>query len=153
MIWCSAGRPVYERASPLAIDSYGLLSNRTETLARCRAALGVELVDARRTGTAQETRQDTAIRLLGHDPFRCPARISHSWLLANIPMNREVLRKWLEAGYLEDATFPRTLAGTPQGGIISPVIANLALDGLEEAARAAVPGRSHGCPATIGSVH
>jgi len=74
----------------------------------------------------------------------CFDRISHPWLLANIPMDREVLRKWLEAGYLEDATFHRTLAGTPQGGIISPVIANLALDGLEEAARAAVPGRENG---------
>ena len=72
----------------------------------------------------------------------CFDRISHSWLLANIPMDKEVLRKWLEAGYLEDATFYRTLAGTPQGGVISPVIANLALDGLEEVARSAVPPRS-----------
>jgi RNA-directed DNA polymerase len=74
----------------------------------------------------------------------CFDRISHPWLLANIPMDREVLRKWLEAGYLEDATFHRTLAGTPQGGVISPVIANLALDGLEEVARSAVPGRIKG---------
>ena len=54
-------------------------------------------------------------------------------------MDREVLRKWLEAGYLENATFHQTLAGTPQGGVISPVIANLALDGLERAARDAAP--------------
>jgi RNA-directed DNA polymerase len=74
----------------------------------------------------------------------CFDRISHRWLLENTPMDREVLRKWLEAGYLEDATFHPTLAGTPQGGVISPVIANLALDGLEEAARAAVPDRVEG---------
>jgi RNA-directed DNA polymerase len=69
----------------------------------------------------------------------CFDRISHPWLLENIPMDREVLRKWLEAGYLENATFHQTLAGTPQGGVISPVIANLALDGLEKAAREAAP--------------
>jgi RNA-directed DNA polymerase len=69
----------------------------------------------------------------------CFDRIGHSWLLANIPMNKEVLRKWLEAGYFENATFHQTLAGTPQGGLISPVIANLALDGLEKAAKDAAP--------------
>ena len=69
----------------------------------------------------------------------CFDRISHAWLLANIPMDRKVLCQWLQAGYLEDATFYRTLSGTPQGGVISPVIANLALDGLEEAARASAP--------------
>ncbi len=69
----------------------------------------------------------------------CFDRISHDWLLKHIPMDREVLRKWLKAGYLEDATFYSTLAGTPQGGVASPVIANLALDGLEEVARSAVP--------------
>jgi RNA-directed DNA polymerase len=69
----------------------------------------------------------------------CFDRISHPWLLENIPMDREVLRKWLEAGYLENATFYQTLAGTPQGGVISPVIANLALDGLERAAKDAAP--------------
>lgn len=74
----------------------------------------------------------------------CFDRISHPWLLENVPMDREVLRKWLEAGYLEDATFHPTLAGTPQGGVVSPVIANFALDGLEEAARSAVPDRVEG---------
>lgn len=69
----------------------------------------------------------------------CFDQISHEWLLANIPMDREVLRQWLEAGYLEDSTRHQTLAGTPQGGVISPVIANLALDGLERAVREAAP--------------
>lgn len=69
----------------------------------------------------------------------CFDEISHEWLLANIPMDREVLRQWLKAGYLEGATCHETLAGTPQGGVISPVIANLALDGLERAARESAP--------------
>jgi predicted RNA-binding Zn-ribbon protein involved in translation (DUF1610 family) len=57
------------------IRSYGLLANRNRTanLARCREALGIEPDDARNSEAAQETWQETAARLLGHDPFRCPA--------------------------------------------------------------------------------
>ncbi len=55
------------------IRSYGLLANRNRStnLARCRGALGVEADEGRQT--AQETWQDTAARLLGHAPLRCPA--------------------------------------------------------------------------------
>ena len=61
----------------------------------------------------------------------CFDNISHEWLLAHVPMDKGVLRKWLKAGYFEgNALFP-TEGGTPQGGIISPVLANLALDGLQ----------------------
>jgi len=42
-----------------------------------------------------------------------------------------VLQKWLGAGYIENRTLFPTEAGTPQGGIISPTLANLVLDGLE----------------------
>src|SRR5205085_163900 len=61
----------------------------------------------------------------------CFDRISRSWLLAHIPMNREVLNQWLTAGYLEKNVFHATTEGTPQGGIISPALANRTLDGLE----------------------
>jgi RNA-directed DNA polymerase len=46
-------------------------------------------------------------------------------------MDKGVLRKWLKAGYFEGTTLFPTESGTPQGGIISPVLANLALDGLQ----------------------
>ena len=72
----------------------------------------------------------------------CFDRISHPWLIANVPMDKAVLRKWLAAGYMEDTVLYPTNEGTPQGGIASPVLANLALDGLERVAREAVPGRS-----------
>jgi RNA-directed DNA polymerase len=72
----------------------------------------------------------------------CFDRISHPWLLANIPMDKAILRKWLAAGYMEDTVLYPTEEGTPQGGIISPVLANLTLDGLERVAREAVPRRS-----------
>src|SRR6266576_2354616 len=61
----------------------------------------------------------------------CFDKISHEWLLNHVPMDRTVLRKWLAAGYMEKTVFYETTEGTPQGGIISPALANLALDGLE----------------------
>ena len=51
-------------------------------------------------------------------------------------MNPKVLRKWLKAGTLHQGIYTDTTAGTPQGGVISPVLANIALDGLETAVRA-----------------
>ena len=46
-------------------------------------------------------------------------------------MDKEMLRKWLKCGYVfNDELFP-TEEGTPQGGIISPTLANMALDGLQ----------------------
>jgi RNA-directed DNA polymerase len=72
----------------------------------------------------------------------CFDRISHAWLLANVPMDKAILRKWLAAGFVENTVLYPTDEGTPQGGIISPVLANLTLDGLERVAHDAVPGRS-----------
>lgn len=61
----------------------------------------------------------------------CFDKISHNWMIANIPTDKVVLKKWLKAGYVyQNELFP-TDAGTPQGGIISPVLANMTLDGLE----------------------
>jgi RNA-directed DNA polymerase len=61
----------------------------------------------------------------------CFDNISHDWMIANIPTDKAVLKKWLKAGYVyQNELFP-TEAGTPQGGIISPAAANMTLDGLE----------------------
>lgn len=56
-------------------------------------------------------------------------------------MNKRILRRWLKCGYLEKDAFFATEAGTPQGGIISPQLANMTLDGLEAAIAAVVPKR------------
>jgi RNA-directed DNA polymerase len=69
--------------------------------------------------------------VLEGDIRACFDRIDHDWLLSHAPMDKEILRKWLKAGYLESSVFYPTEEGTPQGGIISPVLANLALDGME----------------------
>lgn len=57
--------------------------------------------------------------------------INHEWLLRNAPTDVRMLRQWLKAGVIHKGQLHATDAGTPQGGIISPVLANLALDGLE----------------------
>ena len=69
--------------------------------------------------------------VLEGDITACYDRISHEWLDNHVPMDKGILRKWLKSGYVERKTFHATEEGTPQGGIISPVLCNLTLDGLE----------------------
>jgi len=76
-------------------------------------------------------RSDSPQWVLEGDIKGCFDNISHDWLLAHIPMERAILRKWLKAGLIDQQAFRPTEAGTPQGGIISPVLANMTLDGLE----------------------
>jgi RNA-directed DNA polymerase len=71
--------------------------------------------------------------ILEGDIKGCFDKISHEWMLNNIPMDKAVLKQWLKAGYMEENAFHDTLEGTPQGGIASPVLANMTLDGLEKA--------------------
>lgn len=76
-------------------------------------------------------RRGTAQWVLEGDIKSCFDRINHDWLLANIPMDKVILRKWLKAGYMEDDTVFKTEDGTPQGGIISPCLLTMTLRGLE----------------------
>jgi RNA-directed DNA polymerase len=69
--------------------------------------------------------------VLEGDIKSCFDRISHDWLLTHTPMDRVILRQWLQAGFMEKDVFVATTEGTPQGGICSPTLANRALDGLE----------------------
>ena len=77
--------------------------------------------------------------ILEGDIRACFDGISHEWLLAHIPMDRVMLQKWLKAGFIDKQVLYPTEAGVPQGGICSPVIANLALDGLEALLREPYP--------------
>jgi RNA-directed DNA polymerase len=70
--------------------------------------------------------------ILEGDIKACFDRISHDWLLTHIPLDKDLLRRWLKAGFLEKQVLFATTEGTPQGGIISPVLANRALDGLQQ---------------------
>lgn len=68
--------------------------------------------------------------ILEADIEGCFDNIDHQWLLNNIPMDKTILKKWLKAGYVESGSIYPTKSGTPQGGIISPILANMALDRL-----------------------
>ncbi len=87
------------------------------------------------------SKPNSAPWILEGDIKGCFDNISFEWILENIPMDKTVLHKWLKAGYMENGIHYPTRKGVPQGGIISPTISNMVLDGLEEAVRSAVPRR------------
>lgn len=66
--------------------------------------------------------------------------IHHEWILENIPMNKHVLKQFLKAGYLDKESLHRTQAGVPQGGTISPTIANMTLDGQTDVVKTVADG-------------
>src|ERR1035438_9987045 len=77
--------------------------------------------------------------ILEGDIKSCFDKISHDWLLAHVPIDRVILQKWLKSGYMDKHVLHETTDGTPQGGIISPALANCALDGLERLLREKFP--------------
>ena len=77
-------------------------------------------------------RKTSAQWILEGDIKACFDRISHEWLRNNVIMDKKILEQWLDAGFMEKDVFHKTAEGTPQGGIASPCLANIALDGLEE---------------------
>lgn len=78
------------------------------------------------------SRKVSAEWVLEGDIKGCFDHISHEWLIENIPMDKSVLKQFLKAGFVfENELFP-TDDGTPQGGVISPILANMALDGMQE---------------------
>src|ERR687888_1000986 len=84
-------------------------------------------------------REDMPTWILEGDIKSCFDMISHNWLLAHLPMEESILEKWLKAGYMEKSVWHPSDEGTPQGGIISPVLANMTLDGLERRLRERFP--------------
>jgi RNA-directed DNA polymerase len=100
-------------------NSYGFRKARSahDALEQCFTALGKPSKSAR--------------WVLDADIKGCFDNIDHDWMLGRIPTDTQVLRKWLKAGYVERASLFPTEMGTPQGGIISPTLANMVLDGLE----------------------
>ncbi len=85
------------------------------------------------------SKPNSATWVMEGDITGCYDNIAKSWLLENILIDRRILKQWLDAGYVEHGITYPTHKGTPQGGVISPTLANMTLDGLERAVRNAAP--------------
>ena len=101
-------------------NSYGFRPKRScaDAIQQCHNAL---------------SQRKSAQWILEADIKGCFDNISHDWILQHIPLSKKVLTQWLKAGYIDNKNWFPTESGTPQGGIISPTIANMVLDGLETA--------------------
>jgi RNA-directed DNA polymerase len=111
-------------------NSYGFRSHRAtaDAIVKCKTLL---------------SRHCSPKWILEGDIKGCFDNISHDWMLAHVPVDKRVLSKWLRAGYVEHNRLFPTEAGTPQGGIISPTLANVTLDGLEQLLRTKFKSRKH----------
>lgn len=104
-------------------NSYGFRINRST-----HDAMSQLFVSLSQTASAQW--------VLEADIKGCFDHINHDWLLRNVPMDKAVLGKWLKAGVIHKGLLQGTEEGTPQGGIISPTLANVTLNGLESGLQA-----------------
>jgi RNA-directed DNA polymerase len=89
--------------------------------------------------------------VLDADIAQCFDRIDHNALLSKMhtsPTLRRQVRAWLKAGVMDTGELFPTEEGTPQGGTLSPLLANIALHGLEESIKRAFPRQRH-TPAVI----
>lgn len=85
--------------------------------------------------------------VLDADISGCFDNIEQEPLLSRLPVFTATIRRWLKAGVIELGHFSETVAGTPQGGIISPLLANVALDGMERLFSSERPNGSFISPA------
>ena len=116
-LYLSALEPVSETTADF--NSYGFRRNRST-----QDAIGQIFIRLSKKTSPQW--------ILEGDIKGCFDHISHEWMLNNICMDKSILQKWLKAGFVDNNHLYPTTEGTPQGGIISPALANLVLDGMEE---------------------
>lgn len=86
-------------------------------------------------------RKNSSQWILEGDIRGCFDNFAHNWLLSNIPVETRVLNQFLKAGYIYDGILYRNESGTAQGGVISPLLANMALDGMEKVLTGHLPGK------------
>jgi len=99
-------------------NSYGFRKNRATADAMSQIFL-------------QTCRKVSATWILDADIEGFFDNINHDWMVDNVCMDKSILRKWLKSGVFDREQLVATTAGTPQGGIISPALANWTLNGLE----------------------
>jgi RNA-directed DNA polymerase len=108
-------------------NSYGFRPGRS-----CHDAIGAIFISIRQK----------AKYVLDADIAKCFDRIDHKALLNKIntfPTIRRQVRAWLQAGVMDGKELFPTSEGTPQGGVISPLLANIALHGIENQINQAFP--------------
>lgn len=108
--------------------SYGFRPGRSTADARAQLFIGL-------------SKRTSPPFILEGDIEACFDRISHDWLLSHVPMDKTMLHEWLEAGVIHKGELQPTKSGSPQGGIVSPVLANWALDGLESLVKSCAGGK------------
>lgn len=80
--------------------------------------------------------------ILEADISKCFDKISHDFLMKHTPIcHKMVLEQWLKSGVMEQLNYIDTEEGTPQGGIISPTLCNIALNGIEKHIKDANPSK------------
>ena len=87
--------------------------------------------DAREYAFSVLSRRDSPHWILEGDIKSCFDKISHQWMLDNLPTDKRILKEFMKCGYIERGRLFPTAEGSPQGGVISPTYANMVLDGLE----------------------
>ena len=70
--------------------------------------------------------------ILEGDIKGCFDNINHDWLRENIPMDKRIMKQFLKSGFIYEGNLFSTNSGSPQGGAISSIYANMTLDGLEK---------------------
>ncbi|WP_321919117.1 group II intron reverse transcriptase/maturase [Paraburkholderia tropica] len=115
-LYLLALEPVAEsRSDP---NSYGFRINRSTADAMSQIFVAM-------------SQKGSARWVLEADIKGCFDYINHDWLVNHVLMDKGILRKWLKAGLIYKGQLQATETGTPQGGIISPTLANVTLNGLE----------------------
>jgi RNA-directed DNA polymerase len=110
-----------EWEAKFAADSYGFRPGRS-----CHDA-----IEAVRQAIREMENRGFRSWVFKADIASCFDRIAHAPLLGRLHLFRGVVQRWLMAGVVEFGHYEPTEAGTPQGGVISPLLANIALDGIE----------------------
>ncbi|MBA3440645.1 MAG: group II intron reverse transcriptase/maturase [Pyrinomonadaceae bacterium] len=120
-------------------NSYGFRTGRcaADAIEQCFTALG---------------KKRSPQWILEGDIKSCYDSFNHAWLVAHTPMDKAILRKWLKAGFMDRQVLYPTEEGVPQGSVCSPVIANLALDGLERRLLEKYPKPKNGYCAKVNTI-
>lgn len=102
-------------------NSYGFRPGR-----RCMdAIIMIHRIVSKQKGSNRD------VWILDADISKCFDMIDHEALLKRLPVFTNTIWRWLKAGAVEFGRFFKTRRGTPQGGIISPLLANITLDGMD----------------------